>query len=123
MERTYWSYSCPRQRAVQRTKLCRCEVSHGSVAMARNRHAAQKNRGSGSVTPAQCCRSQSIHGGRVSRVAPYGCRSSVIVQRVPSGFRRRPFCDVAVIAVSEPFRCAFDDPSDVVADLSIYHNR
>ncbi|GBP95925.1 hypothetical protein EVAR_67413_1 [Eumeta japonica] len=38
---------------VQRTKLCRCEVRHESVAMAQNRNAAEKKERSGSVTPAQ----------------------------------------------------------------------
>ncbi|GBP66207.1 Probable multidrug resistance-associated protein lethal(2)03659 [Eumeta japonica] len=37
---------------VQRTKLCRCEVSHESVAVAENRHAQEEKEGSRNVKPA-----------------------------------------------------------------------
>ncbi|GBP83708.1 hypothetical protein EVAR_61643_1 [Eumeta japonica] len=39
-------------RTVQRTKLCRCEVSHESVAMAGNRNTWEKKEGSASAEPA-----------------------------------------------------------------------
>ncbi|GBP55673.1 hypothetical protein EVAR_18964_1 [Eumeta japonica] len=39
---------------VQHAKLCRCEVSHGSVATAYNRNSGEKREGSGSVEHAHC---------------------------------------------------------------------
>ncbi|GBP88461.1 hypothetical protein EVAR_103735_1 [Eumeta japonica] len=39
---------------LQRTKLCRCEVSQESVAMTSNENAGEKRQGSGSVVPAYC---------------------------------------------------------------------
>ncbi|GBP66221.1 hypothetical protein EVAR_97173_1 [Eumeta japonica] len=38
---------------IRRTRLCRCEVRHESVAMASNRNAAEEKEGSRSVEPAQ----------------------------------------------------------------------
>ncbi|GBP12629.1 hypothetical protein EVAR_100274_1, partial [Eumeta japonica] len=43
-----------RQRTVQRTKLCCCEVSLESVAMAQNINARMKEEQSGNVIPAHC---------------------------------------------------------------------
>ncbi|GBP24560.1 hypothetical protein EVAR_79468_1 [Eumeta japonica] len=40
--------------AVQRTELCRCEVSHESFATAQDRNAGEKKEGPGSVEPAHC---------------------------------------------------------------------
>ncbi|GBP64192.1 hypothetical protein EVAR_35581_1 [Eumeta japonica] len=50
---TYWREHSS-SGAIQRTQLCRCEVSHESVAIAERWNAGEKKGGSGSAIAAQC---------------------------------------------------------------------
>ncbi|GBP36577.1 hypothetical protein EVAR_34320_1 [Eumeta japonica] len=56
-------------------KICRCEVSHESVAMEKNWRTGEEKEGSGSVKPdtLKLHHSQAIPSGKVSRVVLHRC--------------------------------------------------